>query len=354
MNVAVGAAPSSPAEDPPKFVIPQMLAGIEPRINTHYPLIRGLHAKWLYGNYGQPEPGRLHGAVERMDSLYDALVFPDGLPERVAHHACMLTMIFQCDDLSISDPELCEKIVADDPDAHDARVLDELWRTIRRHAPGDSVYRRLRDRWTRWMRHLQVENRFRDNWIDEDWESFLSVRLMSSGMQAYIAAIEYVHDIDVSDVVDDPEIRRAVDLVGWHCAITNDVYSYAAEYATVDSVNAVGLMRRLHGYDAQQAVDTVCRMLEDMYQELDERIARLHSRYARHRLGERLHQYLDNYPLMVAGTLQWHMESPRYGGRGHIWNGLPMRRVDAGLARGEKMAGAGAPRAHDAGTVYVT
>lgn len=354
MNAIVDSRPSAELELPPRFVIPEMLSVIRPRIHTHYPVIKRLHAQWLYDNYGKPEPGSLHGAIERMDSLYDASVFPDGIPERIAHHASILTLIFQCDDLTISDPVRCEKIIAEDPDAHDARVMDALWQTIRRNAPSEAVYQRLRGRWTRWMQHLKVENAFRDNWLNEDMDSFLQVRLMSSGMQAYIAAIEYVQDIDVSDVIDDPDLKRAVDLVGWHCAITNDVYSYAVEYFTQDSVSAVRIMRNTRGLDAQQAIDAVCEMLEGMYAELAGLIEKLHDRYAGHPLGERLHRYLDTYLLMVAGTLQWHIESPRYGGHGHLWNGLPMRHVDVALAFGDKMVGAGVPQETPTGSVYVS
>jgi len=355
MNAVLESTTPAALEPPPKFVIPEMLKDIRPRINTSYPYIKRLHAQWLYENYGKPEPGSLHGAIERMDSLYDASVFPDGIPERVAHHASILTLIFQCDDLTTSDPEQCAKIIAEDPDAHDARVMEGLWQTIRQHAPSDAVYQRLRGRWTRWMHHLKVEKEFRDNWFNEDMESFLKVRLMSSGMQPYIAAMEYVLDIDVSDLIEDPDMKRAVDLVSWHCAFTNDVYSYAVEYySTEDTLSSVLIMRNTRGLDAQQAISAVCEMMEEMYAELAGLIARLHERYAKHPLGARLHLYLDTYLLMVVGTLQWHIESPRYGGHGHIWNGLPMRQVDVSLAGSDKMEGAGAPQQAPVGSVYVS
>ncbi|WP_062480106.1 hypothetical protein [Variovorax boronicumulans] len=139
MNAVLESTTPAALEPPPKFVIPEMLKAIRPRINTSYPYIKRLHAQWLYENYGKPEPGSLHGAIERMDSLYDASVFPDGIPERVAHHASILTLIFQCDDLTTSDPEQCAKIIAEDPDAHDARVMEGLWQTIRQHAPSDAT-----------------------------------------------------------------------------------------------------------------------------------------------------------------------------------------------------------------------
>ncbi len=341
-------------ESPPKFMIPEMLKDISPRLNTHYPVIKRLHAEWLYENYGKPKPGTLHGAIERMDSLYDAYVFPDGLSERVAHHASVLTLAFQCDYMAISDPEQCERIVAADPSAKDARIMDALWKTIRRHAPSEGVYQRLRGRWARWMRYLKEENKFRDNWLNEDMDSFLKVRLESSGMQCYVSAIEYVLDLDASDVLDDPDLLRAIDLVALHGAITNDVYSYASEYSTKDSVSAIFVLRNTRGYDAQQAIDAACEMLEGFYLELADVIGQLHQRYAQHPLGQRLHLYLDTYLLMVTGTLQWHLESPRYGGHGHLWNGLPTRHVDLTLAHGDKMEDAGAPERAQTGAVYVS
>ncbi|PIF75317.1 hypothetical protein CLU95_2464 [Variovorax sp. 54] len=331
------------AESPPRFVIPRMQCAVEPRINTHYPIIRWKHSEWIYENFGPPVEGRLHGAIARMDSLYDSSVLPDGLADRVAHHAGMMTMVFECDDLSVIDPALCDRIVAGDPNAHGARVLDQVWKTFRKHAPTEGVYERLRGCWTRWLHNLTVENQVRKNWRDYDIDSYLHERQKSAGMYAYVAAIEYVQDIDAIDVVQDPDGRRAGHLVDLHCALVNDLYSYGVEYYQGDAVNSINILCHTRGYSVQQSIDAVSERIAKINQELVDVIHRLHERYAEHPLGARMHTYLDSYHSIVAGNAQWHLETPRYHGLGHVWDGRREMHVNVAFSPRGKLEGAGAP-----------
>ncbi|RFD28631.1 hypothetical protein CER19_13325 [Pseudomonas sp. GL93] len=261
-----------------------------------------------------------------MDALYDSLMLPDGMAERVCHHVCLLSAVVDCDDLAQLNPVFCDQIIAGDPDNPYTGPIIDIWNTIEKNAPSEAVYQRLRERWQEWFGFLEIEKKARKKPESLDVETCIQMHVVSAGIRPYPVAIEYVMDIDVGDVVLDPDIERAKEVAVTHGALVNDLYSYRKECFHGDGLNPVHALRR-DNYSLQGAIDFIYRRLEALDAEMSELVGTLHGRYARHPLGERLHQYIDNYHLLIAGNAQWHLETPRYYGKGHLWDGRLARHI---------------------------
>ncbi len=308
------------------YDLPVIPCGVLPRVNTHYPAIRAQHSAWAYQHTPPLHPGALPRGIAQLDSLYDALMLPDGIADRVCHHVCLLSAVVDCDDLTQLNPVFCEQIVTGDPDSPYTGPIIEIWNTIRKNAPSEAVYIRLRERWQQWFEFLETEKKARKKPELLDVDACIQLHVGAAGINPYPVAIEYVMDIDVGDIALDPDIERATEVVVLHSALVNDLYSYRKECFHGDSLNPIHALRR-DNYTLQGAIDFIYRRLEALDEELSELIRSLHIRYTRHPLGERLHQYIDNYHLLIAGNAQWHLETPRYYGTGYLWDGQLARHI---------------------------
>lgn len=308
------------------YDLPVIPCSVLPRVNTHYPVIRARHAEWAYQHTPPLHPGSPPRGVVHLDALYDSLMLPDGMADRVCHHACLLSAVVDCDDLAQLDPVFCDQMVAGDPDNPYTGPIIAIWNTIRKNAPSESVYQRLRQRWQEWFEFLEIEKKARRKPESLDVETCIQMHVVSAGVRSYPVAIEYTMNFDASDVVQDPDIERAKEVAVTHSALVNDLYSYHKECLLGDSLNPLYALLR-DNYSLQGAINFIYRRLEALDEEMSELIGTLHLRYARHPLGERLHQYIDNYHILMAGNAQWHLESPRYYGNGYLWDGRLARHI---------------------------
>ncbi|MNQ18223.1 (+)-caryolan-1-ol synthase [compost metagenome] len=309
------------------YELPEVPCGVPPRINTCYPTIRERHAAWVYQFVPPLHPGTLQRGIAQMDAMYDSLVFPDGVPERVCNHACLTTMIIDCDDLAQLKTALFDQIAEGQASDPHSLAFADVWSTFRKNAPTEALYRRIRSAWRDWLDAVATENRLRRGGNVPDVETVLHLRQTSVGLRPYFIAVEYVLDADLSDITQDPDALRAVEAGITHIELVNDLYSYRKEYFHDDSINTVAALRRFHGFSLQDAIDRVYGRLHELNRELEALTCTLSERYARHPDGTRARQCFDAYRSLVAGNVQWHLETPRYNGRGYVWDGRRSRRI---------------------------
>jgi hypothetical protein len=317
------------------YNLPEIPCSVKPRINTHYPAIRARHADWIYQFIPPLHQGALQRSIEQIDVMYDSLVFPSGIPERVFNHACLTSLVIDSDDLAQLKTALYDQIVSEHADDPHSLAYTNIWETIKKNAPSQSVYERIHAEWRSWFKTLLKENELRQNNQTPDFESILKLRQESSGLRPFFIAVEYILDIDAHEITTrDPETIRAIETGITHIALVNDLYSYRKEYFQSDSLSTISSLRIIHGHGLQDAIDIIYKRLFKLDHELTSIIKSLHKRYARHPLGQRLHDCFDAYHELVSGNVQWHLETPRYNGRGYVWDGLLARniKVDSTLA----------------------
>jgi terpene synthase-like protein len=303
------------------YVVAEVPCNLQPQIHPDYPTIRYKHADWVFNHFPFCRPGRLPRAIEQCDALYDSLVIPVGIGERVFHHGCLTTLAIESDDQALLTPTVFDKVsVAGADDPISLGWADAL-AVIRTNAPTEAVYQRIHDCWRDWVLSLQqLETPLRDSGDKLDLDTLLSMRQTTVGLKPHFPATEYALDIDATDVVSDADGTAALELSLTHIIIVNDIYSYRKEYIQGDTLNSISILRD-QGYSIQESIDFLHAKACDCNQRLAEVVARLHHRYTDHPIGDKLHSYIDCYNRIPAGNLQWHLESPRYNGRGYIWDG---------------------------------
>ncbi|MBI3310632.1 MAG: hypothetical protein HYZ77_05055, partial [Serratia liquefaciens] len=129
------------------YRLPEVPCSKPPRIHPHYPTIRARHSDWVYRFIPPLYEGRLQRGIEQLDAMYDSLVFPDGNMERVLSHACLTTMIIDCDDLAQLKNALFDQIATEKANDPHSLAFANIWETFRKHAPSEAVYERIRAAW---------------------------------------------------------------------------------------------------------------------------------------------------------------------------------------------------------------
>ncbi|MDP9913632.1 hypothetical protein J2W27_005768 [Variovorax boronicumulans] len=319
------------------YDLPQMPCTTPPRIHPYYPHIRALHAEWVNRHLPRKPGGALPRAIAHIDPMWDAMFLPFGDTERLFHHACLTSTNIELDDTAIAHRDRFDAVLGDtafveaESAANDdpyTRAYRLIWHTIRTTAPSERVYRRMRMAWRSWIDAALVENEIRAAGKPIDLDAVLRLRQESVCMRTYFVGSEYVLNIDAGDITTtDPEVLRAIEIGITHVTLTNDIYSYRKEYFFNDPISAIFALRNAHGQGLQQAIDTVYGMLAALDREQADLLERVHARYAGHPLGERLHQCFDNYRAISSGHVQACLETPRYNGRGYVWDGMRSRRV---------------------------
>ncbi|MFI0778848.1 terpene synthase family protein [Streptomyces sp. NPDC021212] len=199
-------------------------------------------------------------------------------------------------------------------------VLQGIWREMRAQLP---------DR--QWERFLGEVRRFLSGCVAEitsrrddevfDLERYLNVRRDSVGMGMYFVLGEYGLGIDLTDQLEaHAELRKLIDIALEHIMLTNDLFSFRAEAAMDDYVNALSVLRLSENMDLQSAVDRLFRVIEDRRN--DFMAARKAIEDGELGGDPAVAAYLDAVWHMMAGNLQWSYVTSRYNGIGHRWNGF--------------------------------
>jgi Terpene synthase family 2, C-terminal metal binding len=272
--------------------------------------------------------------LEEGAALWTCYVLPTADPDRL-RYMCRYTEYLSVFDNAMVDRTQIGKdlgaakalfdrvvnILNDAPDAADfewGRVLRTLWGPMREGC-SDRLWNRFMGEVQRFLSGCVSEIASRAEDFVFDYDTYLKVRRDSVGMGMYFVLGEYGLGIDLTDEVADGPLRELVDTALEHIMLTNDVFSFRAEAAMDDYVNAVAVLCLNEGMSLQDAIDRVFTVVEGKRVEFLARRAAIEAT----EWGRRpdIAAYLDALWHMMAGNLQWSYLTSRYNGVGHRWNG---------------------------------
>ncbi|OAA74565.1 terpene synthase [Akanthomyces lecanii RCEF 1005] len=134
-------------------------------------------------------------------------------------------------------------------------------------------------------------------------EEMLALRHESSGCRPLYPLVEYAHDLQLPDeVFDDPCIQELEDLGVDMVAISNDILSYQKEQAEGVPHNMV-IVCQLRGLSAQQAFDTVGKLLEGCYRRWEE-VEGIVPHWGAE-VDAEVQRYIDGIKAVVKANLNW-------------------------------------------------
>lgn len=301
------------------YRLPEVVCSTAPKIHPDYPVIYEKNATWMR----EFVPFSNHEAFLRVlaqrHAMWDSLIFPHGIAERVLHGSKLTSLMFVVDDMALLEHALFDEPagewVAEHP--HGPALVDAFG-TLKRTMPV-RVYERFIQCWRDWYDCSQREQSYRKGRRSVDLKTYLDIRRITIGMLPYLVTIEYVLDEDLSDLkAVDPELRLAGETAVEHVMFVNDLFSFRKEQVSGDFWHAVGVLQQSEGYTLQQAVDWVCDEIRKVDHSLTTLTDTLRTRYP----ARSVHAYLDTLHAFCAGNLRWSLETTRYIGHGHVWNGL--------------------------------
>jgi hypothetical protein len=284
--------------------------------------------------FALPGEAELDLLLKEGAALWTCYVLPTARPDRL-RHLCKYTEF-----LSVFDNAMVNRTaIGKDLDA--AKRLFDRVVNILADTPGTADFawgRALRTLWepmragftdALWDRFMAEVRRFLSGCVQEiasrsadmifDYDTYLNVRRDSVGMGMYFVLGEYGLGIDLTDALTDERLRELIDVALEHIMLTNDMFSFRAEAAMDDYVNAVAVLCLSEGLSLQEAIDRLFMVVEGRRVEFMARRTSIESTD----LGQRpeVAAYLDALWHMMAGNLQWSYLTSRYNGTGHCWNG---------------------------------
>ncbi|MFE0802186.1 terpene synthase family protein [Streptomyces sp. NPDC058812] len=143
---------------------------------------------------------------------------------------------------------------------------------------------------------------------------YLEYRQVNFGIPLFIATIRALMGRDLSSAEWESSARAELDrLTARHCCLVNDLYSFRKEWNDRDGkkapVQAVTVLRALHGLPTQRAIDLLAETIEATEAEF------LSLRDTVAKTAE-MRDYCDRLGHILAGNLRYHQVSPRFHGRG--------------------------------------
>lgn len=142
---------------------------------------------------------------------------------------------------------------------------------------------------------------------------YLSLRRSSTAAQSCFLLTEYAVGADLgTELATDPDLRIAVAHAQDHLTLGNDLLSFRKEYFSDDVVNAMWILRRDRQLSLQQAVDELCRMVDQAEQDFIDACARVLAGS----LGARqdIRDYLVGVSHVMSGSIAHEWRCPRYHG----------------------------------------
>jgi len=157
-----------------------------------------------------------------------------------------------------------------------------------------------------------------------DYENYMRTRRNSVGGKMYFLLAEHGLRIDLTDDLRGPLPGDGPlgDLIATtldYLILTNDLFSFRAECSKNDFVNAVSAFVFQDGLSLQGAIDKLCDVIDTGEREF---LAKRDQILAGP-IGQRsdVRAYVAALGYMMSGNLHWSYLTPRYHGRGHVWNG---------------------------------
>jgi hypothetical protein len=285
--------------------------------------------------FALPSDAELDQLLEEGATLWTCYVLPTAQPDRLSL-LCKYTEFLSVFDNAMVDRTAIGKdveaarrlfgrvvnLLDDVPDAVNfewGQALQTLWQPMR-----EGCTPRLWDRFMaevrRFLAGCVAEITSRADRAVFDYDTYVKIRRDSVGMGMYLVLGEYGLGLDLTDELTGEPLSELVDVALEHIMFTNDLFSFRAEAAMDDYVNAVAVLCLSEGMPLQKAVDTLFAVIEAKRVEFMSRRAAIESSELGRQPG--VAAYLDALWHMMAGNLQWSYVTSRYNGRGHEWTGV--------------------------------
>lgn len=250
------------------------------------------------------------------------MIFPWGLADRVFQSSCATSLMFEMDDVALLERALFNEVAADWVAEHPyGAAFKDVLETLKNNMSHGIWDRYLKD-WQDYFTAALKENEFRARYEIPDLDTYLEIRRPSIGLYPYIVCMEYVLDLDLTELIpNDPDFWLVKTAAIEHGIMVNDLFSYRLEVIRGDFFNAITSLLQAHLHDLQSAVDLVAEKIRQADDAVTRLCGNLRRRYANHPYGPRIHTYTETIGAFCAGTLRWSLESSRYNGRGYGWNG---------------------------------
>ncbi|WP_225727245.1 MULTISPECIES: terpene synthase family protein [unclassified Nocardia] len=302
------------------FRMPEPICRTTARINPSYPTIYEDNATWVRRFLPLDDSTAMSCLFERRYPMFDAMVYPAGLPDRVTHSSCMTSLMFEVEDLAVLQHAAFGEIAADRTADHPyGPAFTDIWKTLRDNM-SQPVFRRYRQGWQDCFRGILAENDYTARDALPTFDIYLDIRQLSFAYRAQLACGEYVHALDLSALIGtDPDLERAERAAMLHSLFVNDLLSFRKEYTDGELFNVVAVLIHSHDQPLQTALDITGELIRTADAELAAACATLRRRYP---LLPQLQLYLAMMNSMCAGNLRWSLETTRYHGTGFGWNGL--------------------------------
>ncbi|MGA5424712.1 terpene synthase family protein [Streptomyces lavendulocolor] len=263
-------------------------------------------------------------------TLWNLLAYPTTDAGRTRTICHWIDVLFRIDDLFVHAPRPhrealglhgLDSVLDPDPPSPRtpySRVLAAPARRLRAGMPAG-----LWDRFAREMRAFFDACRTERDWLDArtavDPAAYEASRVKSVGGCCF-PLLEYGLGVDLTrELTAVPELGRLTHLVTRHWIAVNDIFSYRKELYGGDTVNQIALALAAGGGDLQEAVDGVAAVVGRIEREFRATGARLLD--TAEGRSPAVRRYVEALHWMIAGNLEWSYITPRYNGRGHVWNG---------------------------------
>lgn len=199
--------------------------------------------------------------------------------------------------------------------------LSEVWGRIDNLAAGKAQRERLIESVHSYLRGAATEvgKRVQDEVFT--LEEYMKVRRESVGGIMCLRFAEFGTGFDLSEqFAASSHLDELTRIANEHFIFCNDLFSFRFEYYKGDYMNAVIVLMSDKGRSAQEAVYEVCDAVEAREREFVYKREQVLSSALASDPGVRA--YIDAVSYFLAGNTRWSYVTPRYHGRGYIWNGL--------------------------------
>ncbi|KIJ33654.1 hypothetical protein M422DRAFT_35398, partial [Sphaerobolus stellatus SS14] len=253
-------------------------------------------------------------------TLFTCYCMPDALDERLELACKILNTVFIVDDalenMSIEEAQgSCKKFVGlilGHEDVHPSTQVEKVFRDL--HAEilkiGELGQNYCEDV-VQWLKFAARDDR--PKWkSSSDFSKYCEYRIHDVGYELTISMLRYAMDIQHPQR-NDEVVRECEHLVGYHCMLVNDLFSYRKELASRSTgeigkafMNSVLVVQNSGGIGAQEAMvwlERYCEKLEEQFEGVASRTAHL---------GEDAKRYINALRLLFAGNLKWSSVCGRY------------------------------------------
>ncbi|KIJ24460.1 hypothetical protein M422DRAFT_39167 [Sphaerobolus stellatus SS14] len=253
-------------------------------------------------------------------ALFTCYAAPDALDERLELVCKLLNIGFVVDDaldnLSIEEAQGSSRkfvgLILGHEDVHPStqveKVIHDLYTEIRRIGELGQNYC---EEVVQWLKFATRHDR--SKWkSSSDFSKYCEYRFLDAGYGLTISMLRYALDIKHPQR-DDEVVSECEHLVGYHCMLVNDLFSYRKEMASkstgeigealMNSVLVVQNSRDIGEHEAMMWLERYCEKLEGQFEGVVSRTAHL---------GEDAKKYINALRLLIAGNLKWSTVCGRY------------------------------------------